>query len=65
MIYKISVSNMHCEKCSSRIEKALNETGINYSIDLNAKTVTVDGCEKCLNTALSELDDLGFDAKVQ
>ena len=65
MVYKISVSNMHCEKCTARIEKALNETGINFSIDLSTRTVTVDGCEKCLNTALLELDDLGFDAKTE
>ena len=24
------------------------------------KTVTVDGCENCLKTAISELEDLGF-----
>ena len=65
MSYKISVSNMNCEKCVQRIENALNETGIKYSVDLNTKTVTVDGCEKCLNTALTELDDLGFDAKTE
>lgn len=65
MSYKIFVSNMHCEKCVQRIENALNETGINYSVDLNTQTVLVDGCEKCLNTALMELDDLGFDAKTK
>ena len=60
MLHKISVPDMHCEKCSARIHNALKETGIKYSIDLAAKTVTVDGCEHCLKTALSELEDLGF-----
>ena len=60
MLHKISVPDMHCEKCSARIDNALKETGIKYSIDLAAKTVTVDGCEHCLKTALSELEDLGF-----
>lgn len=60
MLHKILVPDMHCEKCSARIDKALKETGIKYSIDLDSKTVTVDGCEHCLKTALSELEDLGF-----
>jgi len=60
MLHKISVPDMHCEHCVKRINTALLETGIKFSVDLEAKTVTVDGCEHCLKTALTELEDLGF-----
>ncbi len=60
MIHKISVPDMHCENCVKRINNALDETGIDFSVNLEEKTVTVDGCEHCLSTAISELEDLGF-----
>lgn len=60
MLHKISVPDMHCENCVKRIDNALKETGIKYSVSLSDKTVTVDGCEHCLKTALCELEDLGF-----
>ena len=55
MIYKIKVEDMHCENCVKRINNALREADINFEVDLEAKIVTVDGCEHCLNTALTEL----------
>ncbi len=64
MKYKISVPDMHCENCVKRINSALSECGINYEISLENKTVTVDGCEKCLNTAISEIYDLGFTPEI-
>ena len=60
MIYKINVPDMHCENCVKRINNALGEAGIKFSVSLEEKTVTVDGCEHCLSTALTELEDLGF-----
>ena len=60
MVYKILVKDIHCVKCVERIENALKETGIKFSVDLQSKTVTVDGCEHCLKTAIAELEDLGF-----
>lgn len=60
MLHKISVEDMHCERCVERITKALDETGINFKVDLENRTVTVDGCENCLKSALTELEDLGF-----
>lgn len=65
MLHKISVPDMHCEKCVERINNALKETGIKFEVDLNTKNVTVDGCEHCLKTALSELEDLGFTPEVK
>ena len=61
---KISVPDMHCNKCVERINKALNETGIKYEVSRESKTVMVDGCEHCLKTALTELEDLGFTPEV-
>ncbi len=60
MIYEILVPDMHCENCVKRINNALAETGIKFEVNLDKKTVSVDGCEHCLATALGELEDLGF-----
>lgn len=60
MSYKISVPDMHCENCVKRIDKALTQAELKFSVSLADKTVTIDGCEHCLNTALAEIEDLGF-----
>lgn len=57
---KISVPDMHCEACVKRITNALDEAGIKFTVSLQDKSVTVDGCEHCLATAMTELEDLGF-----
>lgn len=64
MLHKIIVEDMHCQKCVERINNALNETGIKFEVSLENKTVTVDGCEHCLKTAIGELEDLGFAPEV-
>lgn len=56
----ISVPDMHCEACVKRITSALNTAGLKFTVSLENKTVTIDGCEHCFKTALSELSDLGF-----
>ena len=61
----IKAEDMHCEKCVARISKAMDEAGLNYSVDLANQTVTIDGCEHCVKTALEILDDLGFEGIVQ
>ena len=65
MLYQLSVPGIHCPKCVERIQNALSETGIAFTVSLDTKTVTVDGCEHCLSTAIATLGDLGFDATVQ
>ena len=35
------------------------------TVSLADKRVTVDGCENCLKTAVSELEDLGFTPEVE
>ena len=57
---KISVPDMHCEACVRRITSALNAAELKFTVSLEDKTVTVDGSENCLKTAISELEDLGF-----
>ena len=59
----LKVPEMHCEKCVQRIEKALNEENLAFKVSLENKTVTIDGCEHCVKTAVDTLDDLGFSAE--
>ena len=56
----IKVPDMMCENCVKRITNALTEAELKFQVILEDKTVTVDGCEHCVATALSELEDLGF-----
>ncbi|HAL20977.1 MAG TPA: metal-binding protein [Ruminococcaceae bacterium] len=57
---KISVPDMHCNACVNRITKALTAEKLDFTVSLEDKTVTVNGCEHCLKTALDTLSDLGF-----
>ena len=61
----IKVADMHCEKCVERITKLLTEEGLMFEVSLADKTVTIDGCDHCLKTALEALDDLGFEGVVE
>ena len=56
----ISVPDMMCENCVKRITNALTAAGLKFQVSLETKTVTIDGCDNCVKTALSELEDLGF-----
>ncbi len=61
----IKAEDMHCEKCVARIDKAMTEAGLDFTVNLEDKTVSIDGCEHCVKTALEILDDLGFEGVVQ
>ena len=61
----ITVADMHCEKCVARITNLLTEEGLDFSVSLENKTVTINGCEHCVKTALEALDDLGFEGVVE
>ncbi len=61
----IKVEDMHCEKCVARITKLFTEEGLDFSVDLANKAVTINGCEHCVKTALEALDDLGFEGVVE
>lgn len=61
----IKAEDMHCEKCEERITEALKAAGLDFEVNLDKKTVTIDGCKVCVDTALGILDDLGFEGIVQ
>jgi len=61
----LNVKEMSCNHCVERIGKTLEAAGIKHSIDLETKTVTIDGGENCVKTAIEELDDIGFTATLQ
>ncbi|MBO5021041.1 MAG: heavy-metal-associated domain-containing protein [Clostridia bacterium] len=60
----IVVPDMHCENCVRRITEALKKAGIDATVDLNAQTVTVVGCENCFKKAFDEIYDLGFTPQI-
>ena len=60
----LKVVVMHCGKGVERISRVLDAADIKYSVSLEDKTVTIDGCEHCVKTAIEELDDIGFSAVV-
>ena len=61
---KIAVPDMMCENCVKRITNALTEADLKFSVSLEENTVTIDGCENCVKTAVSELEDLGFTPEI-
>lgn len=60
---KLEVPEMHCEMCVKRITNALNDAKLDFSISLQGKTVSIEGDENAVQTAISSLDDIGFEAK--
>ena len=61
----ISVPDMMCENCVKRITNALTGADLKFEVSMADKTVTIDGCQNCVKTAVSELEDLGFTPEVQ
>lgn len=61
----ISVPDMMCENCVKRITNALTEADLKFTVRLADKTVTIDGCQNCVKTAVGELEDLGFTPEVR
>ena len=57
----LSVPDMHCQVCVNRISTALEEAKVAFEVNLEAQTVSVE--EAKVDLAISELDDLGFEAK--
>ena len=58
------VDGMHCGHCVARIQKALGAAGLKFTVSLEDKTVTVDGDDAQVKTAVSEIEDLGFDVRM-
>ena len=54
---------MKCEMCVKRVTKALNDQGLDFSVSLADKTVTVNGSDDDVQKAVKALDAIGFEAK--
>ena len=61
----LKVEEMSCNHCVQRIHAVLEEAKIKHSVQLDEKTVMVDGDENCVKTAMEELADIGFTASAQ
>jgi len=61
----ILVPDMMCENCVKRITNALTEAQLKFTVNLESKSVSIDGCQHCLKTAVEELEDLGFTPEVK
>ena len=60
---KVLSVDMKCEMCVKRVTKALNEQGLDFSVSLADKTVTVNGSDEDVQKAVKALDAIGFEAK--
>lgn len=56
---KLTVNEMSCNHCVSRIDKVLSDAGIAHRIDLESKTVTIED-DSQVEKAIEEMDDIGF-----
>ena len=50
----IKVPDMMCENCVKRITNALTAAELTFRVDLAAKNVSIDGCENCVKTAVTD-----------
>lgn len=60
---KVLSVDMKCEMCVKRVTKALNDQGLDFTVSLNDKTVTVNGSDDDVQKAVKALDAIGFEAK--
>lgn len=56
----VFVKDMNCEKCVKRIERELDNTRINYEIDLDSKSVIVHGDNDALYAAKQAIAQAGY-----
>lgn len=56
----IRVPDMMCENCVKRITNALGAAGVDFSVSLEQKSVEVRGGDRAVQTAMTELEELGF-----
>ncbi|MBR6206034.1 MAG: heavy-metal-associated domain-containing protein [Oscillospiraceae bacterium] len=54
------VGDMKCGHCAARISKALDAAGVKYEVDLENKTVSVDGCSHCAASAKKAIEEAGY-----
>lgn len=61
----ISVPDMMCSNCVRRITEALSNAGLKFTVSLEKKNVELDGDAAAVQTALSEIFDLGFSPEIK
>lgn len=59
----ILVDDMQCEHCAAKIDHALSDTGIRYTVDLPRKAVIMDGTQDDVMKARAVIDEIGFTVK--
>lgn len=57
----LKVEGMHCDGCVKRVTEGLKAEGITASVSLENKTVSFEGDKNAVKTAVSEIEDLGFE----
>ena len=61
----LTISEMHCERCAAKVEKALKELGCKAAIDLAAGKAEVTAPEKLSNADIADaVTNAGFPAKI-
>lgn len=56
----LNVPDMQCQNCVKKIDEALTKSDLKHEIHLESKTVSIDGCDKCLAKAYDIVKELGF-----
>ena len=56
----ILIEDMACEHCAAKIDHALAETSIRYTVDLPRKAVIVNGTQDDVMKARRIIDEIGF-----
>ena len=56
----LSVPDMKCANCVKKIDEALTQADLKHEINLEDKTVSIDGCDNCLTKAFDIVKNLGF-----
>ena len=56
----LNVADMKCPNCVKKIDEALTKADLKHEINLDSKTVSIDGCDNCLAKAFDIIKDLGF-----
>lgn len=57
----LKVEGMKCDGCVKRVTEGLKADGIVAEVSLENKTVSFEGDENVVKTAVSEIEDLGFE----
>lgn len=54
------VQDMNCENCAKKIQNALEQTRVDFTVDLDKKIVIVNGNGDMVAVAKKVISDIGF-----